>query len=120
MRHLMTPAPKKPPRKAKAEGNVGAAAAAGIAGFRSKPKKDATGETYRGRHTCTDVQWTGTGPDRFVTFTLTADELAGAADNRLLYTDQDVQRGIVPGLPTPPPRELAVADGYPDSSRYIF
>jgi hypothetical protein len=26
----------------------------------------------------------------------------------------------VPGLPTPPPRELAVADGYPDTRYYIF
>jgi hypothetical protein len=43
MRHIMTPTPKKSWRKAKTEGNVGAAAAAGIAGFLSKPKKDATG-----------------------------------------------------------------------------
>jgi hypothetical protein len=114
----MTPARKKSRRKAKAKKTIGLAT--GIAGFLSEPKRAATGETYRGRLTCTDVQWTGTGPDRFVTFTFTADELAGAADNRLLYTDQDVQRGIVPGLSTPPPRELAVADGYPNSSLYIF
>jgi hypothetical protein len=55
-----------------------------------------------------------------VTFTLTADELADAAENRLLWTDQDVQRGIVPGLSKMPARELPVADGYPDTSLYIF
>jgi hypothetical protein len=91
-----------------------------VAGFLPKPKKDASGDTYRGRHVCTDVQWTGEGPNIFATFTLTADELADAAENGLIWTDQDVQRGIVPGLATPPARELNVADGYPDSRLYIF
>jgi hypothetical protein len=91
-----------------------------IAGFLASPKKDATAEIYRGRYTCTDVQWTGTGADSFVTFTTTADELAAAAESRLLWTDQDVQRGIVPGSPIAAARELAIADGYPDSRIYIF
>jgi hypothetical protein len=46
------------------------------------------------------------------TFTVTA--------NGLLWTDQDVQRGIRPDLQTSPPRELSLANGYPDSTKYIF
>jgi hypothetical protein len=37
-----------------------------------------------------------------------------------VWTDQDVQRGITPGLLPVPPRELALGDGYPDSASYIF
>ena len=31
-----------------------------------------------------------------------------------------MQRGIVPGLTNPPPRELSLADGYPDQRSYVF
>lgn len=91
-----------------------------LKGFLSAPKQTAAGRTYRGRFTCHDVQWTGEGEDILATFTITAGELADAAENRLLWTDQDVQRGIRPGLPHPVPRELAVDDGYPDPKLYIF
>ena len=91
-----------------------------IAGFLNKAKTTASGAPYQGRFTCHDVQWTGKGRDALVTFTITAEELAGAAENRLLWTDQDVQRGIQPGLPNPPPRELPLCDGYPDAKLYIF
>src|SRR5262249_22401909 len=60
------------------------------------------------------------GRDALVTFTVTAEELANAAESRLLWTDQDVQRGIQPGLQKPPPRELPLCDGYPDKDLYIF
>lgn len=91
-----------------------------VNGFLTRAKKDASGGTYRGRHVCTDVQWTGAASDTFATFTLTADELADAAENGLIWTDQDVQRGIVPGLPQTPAKELNLAVGYPDSHLYIF
>jgi DNA-sulfur modification-associated len=91
-----------------------------IDGFLAKPKKTAQGNTYRGRFTCHDVQWTGEVDDIFATFTATAEEIADAAESRLVWTDQDVQRGILPGLLTRPPRELSLADGYPDAKIYIF
>jgi hypothetical protein len=91
-----------------------------IDGFLRKPKSTAAGGVYRGRFTCNQVQWTGEGPDALATFTVTAQEIADAAEGRLLWTDQDVQRGIVPGLPSRPPRELSLADGYPDPARYVF
>lgn len=38
----------------------------------------------------------------------------------MLWTDQDVQRGIQPSASPKPPRELSLAAGYPDPKRYIF
>ncbi|QNG35218.1 hypothetical protein F1C76_00030 [Geodermatophilaceae bacterium NBWT11] len=55
-----------------------------------------------------------------MTATLTMEELADAAESRLLWTDQSVQRGINPTAPANTPRELALSDGYPDSRFYIF
>ncbi len=90
------------------------------AGFLQRPKRRASGGTFQGRLALHEVQWTGQGRDQLATFTVTAEELTAAAENRLLWTDQDVQRGIQPHAVPRPPRELAVADGYPDPSLYIF
>lgn len=92
----------------------------GIDGFLDNPKVNANNEMYRGRFTCPNVQWTGEDSELFATFTITADELADAAEGRLIWTDQNVQRGILPGLSTQPPRELSLSDGYPNPSFYIF
>jgi len=51
---------------------------------------------------------------------MTAEQLADAAENRLLWTDQEVQRGWKPELDPRPVRELALADGYPNPAFYIF
>jgi hypothetical protein len=94
--------------------------APGVAGFIDKPKRHAAGGTFQGRFVCNEVQWTGQGRDLLATFTITAEELTAAAENHLLWTDQDVQRGIQPAIIQRPPRELAIADGYPDPKLYIF
>src|SRR5688572_29806584 len=91
-----------------------------IKGFLNAPRKSANNTVNRGRLVCPGVQWTGVGADAFVTFTLTAEEIAAAAESHLVFTDQDVQRGIQPGLQESPARELALADGYPDSTKYVF
>lgn len=91
-----------------------------IPGFLSEPKRDVQGGVYRGRLTLPGVQWTGVGADAFATFTITADQLADAAESRLLWTDQSVQRGINPAAARTTPKELPVADGYPDKRSYIF
>ena len=91
-----------------------------VRGFLAAARRTAAKGTYQGRFTCHDVQWTGEGPESLVTFTVTAEEVADAAESRLLWTDQDVQRGIKPGFDTSPPRELSVGDGYPDLNQYIF
>ena len=54
------------------------------------------------------------------TFAVTADELADVAANELLWTDQDVQRGIKPDAVGSPPRELSLATSYADPKVYIF
>lgn len=87
--------------------------------FVSAPKKTSAGKTYQGRFACHDIQWTGRGDDFFGTFTITADELADAALGGLLWTDQDVQRGIRPEISSAK-RELSLADGYPDPGIYVF
>jgi DNA-sulfur modification-associated len=92
----------------------------GIEGFLANPKKAAKGKIYRGRFICQNLQWTGSHGDLMGTFTITAEELADAAANGLLWTDQDVQRGIQPGIHPTPPRELNLGDGYPDTKSYVF
>jgi hypothetical protein len=91
-----------------------------IKGFLTEPKQSADKTIYRGRFTCPNVQWTGEGEEALVTFTITAEELADVADSNLLWTDQDVQRGIRPDTCGNPPRELSVGDGYPDPTSYVF
>jgi hypothetical protein len=92
----------------------------GIEGFLAHPKKAAKGKVYRGRFSCQNMQWTGSHGDLMGTFTITAEELADVAANGLLWTDQDVQRGIQPGIHPTPARELNLADGYPDTKSYVF
>jgi hypothetical protein len=91
-----------------------------IAGFLQEPKQTAQKEIYRGRFACPDVQWTDSGNQIFCTFTVTAAQVADAAASGLLWTDQDVQRGIQPGIIPKPTRELSLATGYPDPKCYIF
>ncbi|HEV7203466.1 MAG TPA: hypothetical protein VGN18_02585, partial [Jatrophihabitans sp.] len=65
------------------------------------------------------MQWTDES-DLFGTVTLTLEQVADAAESRLLWTDQAVQRGLQPTAAKNTPRELALSDGYPDPARYIF
>jgi DNA-sulfur modification-associated len=90
-----------------------------IAGFLAQAKTNPQGTIYRGRFTCPDVQWTLTG-NPLCTFTITAGQVADAAASNLLWTDQDVQRGIQPMAAPRPSRELSLAAGYPDPRQYIF
>jgi hypothetical protein len=91
-----------------------------VPGFLREPKRTSSAGIYQGRLTLSAVQWTGTGRDIFATVTVTLEQVADAAENRLLWTDQSVQRGIKPTAPPGIARELAVSDGYPDSRYYIF
>ncbi|WP_428417589.1 DNA sulfur modification protein DndB [Methylibium sp.] len=91
-----------------------------VAGMLVEPKRTASGGIYRGRFSCPEVQWIGSPPEIFGTFTITAEQLTDAAENGLLWTDQDVQRGVKPGLPGSPPKELSLSVGYPDPNIYVF
>lgn len=90
-----------------------------VPGFRTSLKLDANGESYTGRLTLRNVQWTDES-DLFGTVTLTLEQVADAVESHLLWTDQAVQRGLQPSAPRDTARELPVAQGYPDSSRYVF
>src|SRR5579863_7322808 len=91
-----------------------------IKGFLRRPRTVAAKRQYAGRFTCHNVRWAGEGKGALVTFTITAGELADAAESRLLWTDQDVQRGMRPEVLPRPERELSVGDGYPDPKAYLF
>lgn len=91
-----------------------------ISGFLREPRRAATNDLYHGRFTCHDVQWAGAGTDALVTFTVTAQELADAALGNLLWTDQDVQRGVKPTASPGVPRVLSLSAGYPDPELYTF
>ena len=91
-----------------------------IEGFLSEAKRTADRGIYRGRLVLPGVQWTGSGEDAVATVTLTLEQIADAAESRLLWTDQSVQRGVLPTAPTGTPNELAISDGYPNEDLYIF
>lgn len=91
-----------------------------VEGFRDDPVLNPDGSVYRGRMSLPGIQWTGTGSEVFATVTVTLAQVADAAESRVLWTDQAVQRGITPSAPPGTPRELAVGDGYPNSKLYIF
>jgi len=88
-------------------------------GFLAARPKSASGRELTGRFVCHDIQWTGTGDDLLGTFTITAREILDAADSNLIWTDQDVQRGVRPECPEAP-RQLSLANGYPDTQTYVF
>lgn len=89
-------------------------------GFLDAPRSTAAGGTYRGRLALPAIQWSGSGADLVGTVTLTIEQIADAAESRLIWTDQGVQRGVQPTAPRTVAAELPVADGYPDSKFYIF
>lgn len=89
-------------------------------GFLDEPRLGADGRPYRGRLTLPNTQWTGTGDESVATVTLTLEQIADAAESRILWTDQSVQRGILPTAPRNTTNELAVSDGYPNPNIYVF
>jgi len=91
-----------------------------IAGFRAQPEHTASGAIYTGRLICDDVQITGDGSDVIATFTVTARQLVDASKTEMLWTDQDVQRGVRPEVTTKVEKELSLAKGYPPSNIYVF
>jgi hypothetical protein len=91
-----------------------------IPGFKPKAETTSSGGIYQGRLCCDDVQLTGSGPDAIATFTITARQLYDAAHASMLWTDQEMQRGVKPEVHGIVKRELSLAEGYPDSKTYIF
>lgn len=91
-----------------------------IIGFRDSSEKTPSGADYTGRLCCDDVQITGNGADAIATFTITVRQLLDAAATEMIWTDQDVQRGVKPEVAGVVERELSLSKGYPDSKIYVF
>jgi len=89
-----------------------------IAGLMPSPRRAADDSVDVGRFTLYDVHTNRNGPDVFLTSVLTAAQIATASETRLLWTAQNVQRGIHPHLDPQPVALLPVGDGYPDTSKY--
>jgi hypothetical protein len=85
-----------------------------------EPLQRRGGGVYRGRFQVPAPQWLLNPDDLHAAAGLTVRDLVTAIDNRLIWTDQLVQRGIKPEKEGEVEVELCVADGYPDSSLYIF
>lgn len=91
-----------------------------ISGFRDQPERTASGAVYTGRLCCDDVQLTGDGVDLIATFTVTARQIVDAAKTEMLWTDQEVQRGVRPEVTAKVDKELSLSKGYPPSDTYVF
>ncbi|MFG6460837.1 DNA sulfur modification protein DndB [Roseateles sp. DXS20W] len=91
-----------------------------ILGFRDQPERTASNSVYTGRLCCDDVQITGDGADAIATFTVTARQLVDAAKTEMLWTDQDVQRGVRPEITNRVEKELSLSRGYPPTDIYVF
>lgn len=90
-----------------------------VPGFRHEPRFAPDGSVYTGRATLHDVQWTVNPDDVIATCTVTARQLVDMSQTRVIWVDQNVQRGVKPGV-RDAPALLPLGDGYPDPIRYIF
>jgi hypothetical protein len=79
-----------------------------------------SGGAYNGRFQVRNLQWLLTPDDLHATTAITIRDIATAAENRLIWTDQLVQRGIKPGKEDGAAVELCLDDKYPDASTYVF
>lgn len=85
-----------------------------------KPLARRGGGIYRGRYSVRNPQWVLNPDDLHATAAVTVRDLVDAAENRLIWTDQVVQRGIRPGREEAAEVELSLGDGYPDPATYVF
>jgi len=83
-------------------------------------RRAADGSLDPGVLTLPEIQWASNGSDVAGTCVLTVAQLEAASEARVLWTDQDVQRGVRPEIDPPPPALLPLAEGYPDATQYIF
>lgn len=85
-----------------------------------EPLRRRGGGVYTGRFQVRAPKWLDNPDDLHATAALSVRDIVTAAENRLIWTDQVVQRGIKPGREKEASVELCLDDGYPDSSLYQF
>lgn len=91
-----------------------------IDGVRNTGRTAADGSLDPGILTLPEVRWAANGPDVVGTCVLTVAQIESASETRVLWTDQNVQRGVRPELDPPPSALLPLAEGYPDPTKYVF
>ncbi len=85
-----------------------------------EPLKRRGGGLYKGRFQVPSPKWLENPDDLHATAALSVRDIVTAAENRLIWTDQVVQRGIKPGREKDAAVELCLDEGYPDTSLYQF
>lgn len=85
-----------------------------------EPLERRGGGVYTGRFQVRAPKWLDNPDDLHATAALSVRDIVFAAENRLIWTDQVVQRGIKPGREKEAAVELCLDDGYPDTSLYQF
>lgn len=90
--------------------------------IKPEPLQRRGGGIYTGRFQVPYPQWLLNPDDRHATAGLSIREIVEAAESRLIWTDQLVQRGIKPGKDNEQDIEveLPLEDGYPDPALYVF
>src|ERR1700722_2332375 len=85
-----------------------------------QPQTRRGGGFYHGRLDVARPLWVLNPDDLHATASLSIRDIATAAEGGLIWTDQVVQRGVRPENQGEAPVDLSLADGYPDSSVYVF
>ena len=91
-----------------------------VADLLPEPLQRRGGGIYRGRLDVPRPLWVPNPDDMHATASLSIRDIATAAEGGLIWTDQVVQRGVRPENQEDVPLELSLAEGYPDSSAYVF
>jgi DNA-sulfur modification-associated len=91
-----------------------------IDGLLDEPRRLPGGDPYRGRFSLPDPRWVVNPQVVYASATLSLEVIADAALSNLLWTDQDVQRGIKEEAPSGMPVQLPLSAGYLDQRFYVF
>lgn len=89
-------------------------------GFLAEAPLRPDGSKYEGRFQLSDIQTTRDQDGVFITSTVNVRMILDACDADLLWTDQQVQRGVRPGVTPTPPTLLSLKSGLPDPTKYVF
>jgi DNA-sulfur modification-associated len=91
-----------------------------IDGLLDEPRRLPGGDPYRGRFSLPDPRWVVNPQVVYASATLSLEVIADAALSNMLWTDQDVQRGIKEEAPRDMPVQLPLSAGYLDRRFYVF
>jgi hypothetical protein len=91
-----------------------------VDGLLKEPRLLPGGEPYRGRFTLPDPRWVVNRQIVYASTTLSLEVIVDAALTNLLWTDQDVQRGVKEEAPAGTQVQVPLSAGYLDPRLYVF